>query len=93
MGVTPVKRIHEPPWVGLPQWLSGKESACNAGAAGRCRFNPWVRKILWRGAGAWQPTAGFLLGKSHGQRSLEGYSPWGQKVSDTQVTNTSLTLG
>ena len=21
----------------------------------------------------------FLLGKSHGQRSLEGYSPWGRK--------------
>ena len=36
----------------LPQWLSGKESACNAGAAGRNRFDPWVRKILWKRA--WQ---------------------------------------
>ena len=24
----------------------------------------------------------FLPGKSHGQRSLEGYSPWGRKESD-----------
>ena len=24
-----------------------------------------------------EPTPVFLLGKSHGQRSLEGYSPWG----------------
>ena len=25
----------------------------------------------------------FLLGESHGQRSLAGYSPWGRKESDT----------
>ena len=25
----------------------------------------------------------FLLGESHGQRSLVGYSPWGHKQSDT----------
>ena len=25
----------------------------------------------------------FLPGKSHGQRSLAGYSPWGHKESDT----------
>ena len=25
----------------------------------------------------------FLPGESHGQRSLEGYSPWGCKESDT----------
>ena len=31
----------------------------------------------------WQPFPVFLPGKSHGQRSLEGYSPWGQKESDT----------
>ena len=27
----------------------------------------------------WQPTSVFLPGKSHGQRSLEGYSPGGHK--------------
>ena len=41
----------------------------------------WVRKILWRRK--WQPTSVFLPGKSHGQRSLVGYSPWGRKESDT----------
>ena len=27
----------------------------------------------------WQPTPVFLPGKSHGERSLVGYSPWGLK--------------
>ena len=32
-----------------------------------------------------------LLGKSHGQRSLVGYSLWGHKESDrTEVTKTDL---
>ena len=30
----------------------------------------------------WQPTPVFLPGESHGQRSLEGYSPWSHKESD-----------
>ena len=30
-----------------------------------------------------EPTAVFLLEKFHGQRSLEGYSPWGRKESYT----------
>ena len=38
----------------------------------------------------------FLPGKSHGQRSLVGYSPWGHKESDMaeviQHTNIILTL-
>ena len=29
----------------------------------------------------WQPTPVFLPEKSHGQRSLEGYHPWGHKES------------
>ena len=35
--------------------------------------HPWVRKIPWKRK--WQPTQVFLPGKSHGQRSLMGYSP------------------
>ena len=35
--------------------------------------------LSWRRA--WQPTSVFLLGESHGQRSLVGYSPWGRKES------------
>ena len=38
------------------------------------------QKIPWRRK--WQPTPVFLPGKCHGQRSLEGYSPWGHKESD-----------
>ena len=34
--------------------------------------------LLWRRK--WQPTPVFLLGKSHGQRSLVGYSSWGHRV-------------
>ena len=48
---------------------------------GRPGFNPWARKNTWRRK--WQPTPVFLRGKSHGQRSLVGYSPWDHKESDT----------
>ena len=41
---------------------------------------PLVRKISWWRK--WQPTPVFLPGKSHGQRSLAGYSPRGRKESD-----------
>ena len=34
------------------------------------------------------PTSVFLPGKSHGQRSLAGYSLWGHKESHDWVTNT-----
>ena len=37
--------------------------------------DPWRRKR--------QSTPVLLPGKSHGQRSLVGYSPWGHKESDT----------
>ena len=44
-------------------------------------FDPGVGKIPWRRK--WQPTLVFLPGKSHGQRSLVGYSAWGPKELDT----------
>ena len=46
----------------------------------RPEFDPWIMKIPWRREGL--PTLVFLLGKSHGQRSLMGYSLWGHKESD-----------
>ena len=46
--------------------------------SGRPGFDPWVRKTPWRRQ--WQPTPVFLPGKSHGPRSLAGYSPWGRRV-------------
>ena len=36
--------------------------------------------LVWRRK--WQPTPVFLLGESHGRRSLLGYSPWVAKESD-----------
>ena len=58
-----------------PFWrLSNKESACQCRRCRRHRFDPWVRKIPW--GKKWQPNPVFLPGKSHGQRSLVGYSPW-----------------
>ena len=58
----------------LPWWVSGKEPACQCKKPG---FDPWDWEIPWRKK--WQPTLVFLPGKSHGQRSLVGYSPWGRK--------------
>jgi len=56
----------------------GKDSACNAGDPGS--IPGWGRPPRRR---AQQPTPIFLPGESHGQRSPEGYSPWGGKESDT----------
>ena len=39
------------------------------------------------GVGNGNPTPIFLPGESHGQRNLEGHSPWGHKESDTTATN------
>ena len=39
-----------------------------------------IEAMLWRRA--WQSTPVFSSGESHGQRSLVGYHPWGQKESD-----------
>ena len=39
-----------------------------------------VRKLSWRRQ--WQPTSVFLPGKSHGERSLVDYSPWGHRELD-----------
>ena len=60
--------------IGLPWWLSGKESASQCRENG---FDPWVGEIPWRRK--WQPTLAFLPGKSHGQRKLVGSSPWSHK--------------
>ena len=47
-----------------------KESTCQCRRCKKHQFDPWVGKIPWRRK--WQPTPVFLLGKSHGQRSLVG---------------------
>ena len=37
------------PSVSFPDGSVGKESVCNARDTGNGGFNPWVRKIPWRG--------------------------------------------
>ena len=64
-------------YLGLPRWLSDKESACQCR---RLRFVLGVGKIPWRRK--WQPTTVFSPEKSHKQRSLVGYSSWGPKELD-----------
>ena len=70
---------------GLYEGFPG-DSAVNAAPAMQetqvCVFHPWAGKIPWRRE--WQPTPVFLSEKSHGQRSLEGHSPWGC-MSQTQL--------
>ena len=56
------------------QVVSGKESPCQCKG---WRLNASVGKVPW--TRKWQPTLVFLPGKSHGQRSLVGYNPWGRK--------------
>ena len=34
--------------LGLPRWLSGKQSTCQCRRHRRCGFNPWFRKVPWR---------------------------------------------
>ena len=63
---------------GLPWWLSGKESICNAGDVGLISGPGDPRRKKW------QPTPVFLPGKSHGQRSMESYSPWLQESDTTE---------
>ena len=62
------------PW--LSWLLNGKESTYQCRG---CGFDPWVRKIPW--GRKWQSTPVFLPEKSHRQRSLAGYSPWGHKTA------------
>ena len=59
--------------IGLPRWLRRSHLPSRRG-----RFDPWVRKIPWRRK--CQPTPVFLPVKSHAQRNLVGYSPWGCKI-------------
>ena len=62
----------------FPGGTSGKVSACQCKRRRRHGFDPWRRK--------WQANPLFLPGKSHGQRSLAGYSPWGCRVGHNWET-------
>ena len=65
---------------------SGKESDCNARNTEDTSFYSWVGKIHWRRK--WQPTPGFLPGKSHEQRSMLGLL--GHRVRHSWVSEHAL---
>ena len=68
---------------------SGKEPTCKCRWCRRHGFDPWVGKVSWWRA--WQPTSVFLLGESHGQRSLAGHSPWGcQELKKPEQLNCTI---
>ena len=60
-------RILKLKW-GFPGGSCGKQHSHQCRRHNKCAFHPWARKISWRRAE--QPTLVFLLGESHGQRSL-----------------------
>ena len=59
---------------GLRGGASGKELGSQCKRHKRRRFDPWVVKIPLE-TRAQQPIPVCLFRESHGQRSLEGYSP------------------
>ena len=67
---------------GLPKWLIGKESACEAEDAGETvKLIPGLRRSP--GGGHGNSLQYFCLENPHGQRNLVGYSPWGHTEADT----------
>ena len=71
----------------FPGSSDSKVSAYNVGEPGSI---PGLGRSPGEGNG--KPIPVFLPGKSHGQRSLPGYSPWITK-SRTQLSDFTLTLG
>ena len=72
----------------IPYWIFPVAQTVKNLPAMKPGFDLWVGKIPWRRE--WQPTAVFLPGDFHGQRSLVGYSPWSRKESDTTERLTYL---
>ena len=68
--------------VRLPGGSVVKNLPANAGAIGDVGSIS-VRKIPWRRK--WQPTAVFLPGEFHGERSLAGYSSWRSTAAATDA--------
>ena len=72
------------PKLGFPGGSVVKNSPASAGDAGSIRVGkmPWRRK--------WYPTPVLLPGESHGQKSLEGYSPGVSKSRTRQSMHTHV---
>ena len=75
---------------GLSQWLSSKESICNAGDAGDVSSIPGLGRCP--GGGCGNPLQHSCQENPLGQRSLAGYSPWGPRELDTTELLSAHTL-
>ena len=71
-------------------WLGSIILKCILESCQRVNLKSFHHKkkiIFWNFVGwqrrRWHPTPVLLPGKSHGRRSLVGYSPWGREESDT----------
>ena len=67
--------------LGLPRWLSGKDSACQCRRCRCASLIPGLRSSP--GGGNDNPLQYCCLENPQGQRGLAGYSPWGCKEKDT----------
>ena len=63
-----------------------KNPPANSGDTGDAGLTSVSGKIPWKRK--WQPTPVFLLGKSHRQRSLVGYTPQGRKETQLKQRST-----
>ena len=59
-------------YITLVGGAGGQEPTCQCWRHKRHRFDLWAVKIPWNRK--WQPTPVFFPGKSHGKKSLGGYS-------------------
>ena len=73
--------------LGFPGGSDGKEFACNVGDVGLIPGSG-----ISSGEGNGTPTPVFLPGKSHRQRSLAGYNPWGHTESNTTERLNNVTI-
>ena len=73
----PTEPPGKPICVGIADFLVAQRAVENLPAHAGDTGSIWARQNPWRRQ--WQSTTVFLLGNSHGQRSLVGYSPWGHK--------------
>ena len=78
------QKCGDPLHIGLPWWLSGKES-CNSETTGDMGSIPWWGRSL--GGKHGNPFQYSCLENPHGQMSLVGYSPLGHReLDETEVT-------
>ena len=70
------------------RWMLTKSYVCNGSPIKKWKGASLVAQVPWRRE--WLPTPGFLAGKSHGQRSLTGYTAHGVTTSQTYMRRENI---